>query len=55
MFLVINDWEIAPLSEAERRDFWEVCSKPPSGAFRHIDIAAVAFPLARIDRRSNVG
>ena len=23
--LVINDWVIAPLSETERRDFWEIC------------------------------
>ena len=23
--LVIDDWAIAPLSEPERRDFWEIC------------------------------
>src|SRR5690242_21386147 len=23
--LVIDDWAMAPLSEAERRDFWEIC------------------------------
>ena len=23
--LVIDDWVMAPLSEAERRDFWEIC------------------------------
>lgn len=23
--LVINDWAMAPLSEPERRDFWEIC------------------------------
>jgi DNA replication protein DnaC len=23
--LVIDDWAIAPLSELERRDFWEIC------------------------------
>ena len=23
--LVIDDWAMAPLSEPERRDFWEIC------------------------------
>jgi DNA replication protein DnaC len=23
--LVIDDWAMAPLSESERRDFWEIC------------------------------
>jgi len=23
--LVIDDWAMAPMSEAERRDFWEIC------------------------------
>src|SRR6202011_2125409 len=23
--LVIDDWAMAPLAEAERRDFWEIC------------------------------
>ncbi len=23
--LVIDDWAVAPLSEPERRDFWEIC------------------------------
>lgn len=23
--LVIHDWAMAPLSETERRDFWEIC------------------------------
>jgi DNA replication protein DnaC len=23
--LVIDDWAMAPLSETERRDFWEIC------------------------------
>jgi DNA replication protein DnaC len=23
--LVIDDWVMAPLSEPERRDFWEIC------------------------------
>jgi DNA replication protein DnaC len=23
--LVIGDWAMAPLSEPERRDFWEIC------------------------------
>ena len=23
--LVINDWAMAPLSESERRDVWEIC------------------------------
>jgi DNA replication protein DnaC len=23
--LVIDDWAMAPLSELERRDFWEIC------------------------------
>ena len=23
--LMIDDWAIAPMSEAERRDFWEIC------------------------------
>ena len=23
--LVIDDWGMAPVSEAERRDFWEIC------------------------------
>ena len=25
MCLVIDDWAMAPLSEPERRDFWEIC------------------------------
>jgi DNA replication protein DnaC len=25
MFWVIDDWAMAPLSEPERRDFWEIC------------------------------
>ena len=31
--LVIDDWAMAPLSEPERRDFWEICATkcaPPS-------------------------
>ena len=23
--LVVDDWAVAPLCEAERRDFWEIC------------------------------
>jgi DNA replication protein DnaC len=23
--LVVDDWAMAPLSETERRDFWEIC------------------------------
>jgi DNA replication protein DnaC len=23
--LVVDDWAMAPLTEAERRDFWEIC------------------------------
>src|SRR5229473_1439085 len=26
--LVIDDWAMAPLAEAERRDFWEICEDP---------------------------
>ena len=25
--LVIDDWAMAPLTEAERRDFWEICEE----------------------------
>lgn len=25
--LVIDDWAMAPLSETERRDFWEICEE----------------------------
>src|SRR5215470_15211601 len=25
--LVIDDWAMAPLSESERRDFWEICEE----------------------------
>jgi len=30
--LVIDDWAMAPLSEPERRDFWEICERP---LFKH--------------------
>jgi DNA replication protein DnaC len=29
--LVIDDWAVAPLSEAERRDFREICEDPYQG------------------------
>ncbi len=25
--LVLDDWAIAPLADAERRDFWEICDE----------------------------
>ena len=47
--LVIDDWAMAPLSEPERRDFWEICedcyqARPDS------HVAVAGGPLARADR-----
>jgi DNA replication protein DnaC len=42
--LVIDDWAMAPLSEAERRDFWEICEdRYQSRSF----ILASQLPVAR--------
>jgi len=38
--LVIDDWVMAPLSEPERRDFWEICEDRYQGALHHPDITA---------------
>ena len=52
--LVVDDWAMAPMSEAERRDFWESRRSLP-GTLNDSDLATAGVPLARADRRSHAG
>src|SRR5262244_3521676 len=51
--LVIDDWAMAPMSEAERRDFWEIAED--RDPLDDPDLATAGVPLERTDRRSHVG
>jgi len=42
--LVVDDWAMAPLSEAERRDFWEICEDRYQ---RRSTVLASQLPVAR--------
>jgi DNA replication protein DnaC len=42
--LVVDDWAMAPLSETERRDFWEICEDRYQ---RRSTILASQLPVAR--------
>ena len=42
--LVVDDWAMAPLSDAERRDFWEICEDRYQ---RRSTVLASQMPVAR--------
>ena len=42
--LVVDDWAMAPLTETERRDFWEICEDRYQ---RRSTILASQLPVAR--------
>lgn len=42
--LVVDDWAMAPLSESERRDFWEICEDRYQ---RRSTVLASQLPVAR--------
>jgi DNA replication protein DnaC len=42
--LVIDDWAMAPMSEAERRDFWEICEDRYQ---THSTLLTSQLPVAR--------
>jgi DNA replication protein DnaC len=50
MCSLIDDWDMAPLSEPERRDFWEICEDRYQ--VRSL-ILRSSLPLAR--RREQIG
>ena len=48
--LVIDDWAMAPLSEPERRDFWEICEDRYQARSLILNVAVACNALARTDR-----
>jgi hypothetical protein len=52
--LVIDDWVMAPLSEPERRDFWEICEDRYQ-VRSTILTSQLPVSLARTDWRSHAG
>jgi DNA replication protein DnaC len=42
--LVVDDWAMAPLTENERRDFWEICEERYQ---RHSSILTSQVPVAK--------
>jgi len=44
--LVIDDWAMAPLSEPERRDFWEICEDRYQNALDDPHFATAGLALA---------
>jgi DNA replication protein DnaC len=50
--LTIDDWVMAPLSELERRDFWEIC-EDRYHVRSTILKATTGLPLTRTDRQSH--
>src|SRR5258707_10884067 len=53
--LVVDDWVMAPMSEPERRDFWEIARGSLPDALDGPDFAVASVSLARTDRRSHTG
>ena len=53
--LVIDDWAMAPLTESERRDFWEICEDRYQTRSTDSDFATAGLAVARADRRSDAG
>jgi len=52
---LIDAWVMAPPSEPERRDFWEICEDRYQVPLRHPDFATAGLTLARKDWWSNAG
>jgi DNA replication protein DnaC len=44
--LVIDDWVMAPPSEPERRDFWEICEDRYQVRSNDSDVPTAGFTLA---------
>ena len=44
--LVVDNWAMAPLTEPERRHFWEICEGPVSGAFTHSHLPVSSYAMA---------
>ena len=42
--MVVDDWAMAPLAEAERRDFWEICEERYQ---RHSTVLTSQFPITQ--------
>ncbi len=51
--LVIDDWVMAPLSEPERRDFWEICEDRCQVRSTIPNFPTAGLTMARAGRRSD--